>query len=119
MSSTVPTSTARPAYITNTRSAMPATTPRSCVIRTIAAPVLKLTVRQSQQLPAPESAGAGDPSRPREQPENRERSDRLPRSGLTDDGEHLAGCQLEVDAAHGMHEAFLGRQAHVETADLQ
>ncbi len=40
MSSTSPTSTGRPAYITSTRSANPATTPRSCVIMTIAAPVL-------------------------------------------------------------------------------
>ena len=34
-----PISTARPAYMTSTRSAMPATTPRSWVISTIAAPV--------------------------------------------------------------------------------
>jgi hypothetical protein len=39
MSSTVPDSTARPAYITWTRSAIPAITPRSWVIMMTAAPV--------------------------------------------------------------------------------
>ena len=42
-SSTAPTSTALPAYITMTRSATPATTPRSWLIRIIAAPVRSRT----------------------------------------------------------------------------
>ena len=38
MSSTEASSTARPAYITTTRSAISATTPRSCVMKRIAMP---------------------------------------------------------------------------------
>ncbi len=47
MSSTDPVSTARPAYITCTRSAMPATTPRSWVIMITAAPVSCCAVRST------------------------------------------------------------------------
>ncbi|MNI66259.1 hypothetical protein D3C73_1218120 [compost metagenome] len=44
MSSTVPVSTGLPAYMTMMSSAMPATTPRSCVIITTAAPVSSCAV---------------------------------------------------------------------------
>ncbi len=40
----------RPAYITATRSAKPATTPRSCVISTTAAPVASLAVLSTSRI---------------------------------------------------------------------
>ena len=50
MSSTVPVSTARPAYMTITRSANPAITPRSWVIITMAAPVASWAVSSTSRI---------------------------------------------------------------------
>ena len=50
MSSTVPVSTARPAYMTMTRSAKPAMTPRSWVIITMAAPVASWAVLSTSRI---------------------------------------------------------------------
>ena len=50
MSSTSPVSTMRPAYMTATRSAMPATTPRSWVIMMTPAPVSFWAVRSTSRI---------------------------------------------------------------------
>ena len=49
-SSTLPSSTTLPAYIMATRSARPATTPRSCVTRTTAAPVMSRAVLSTSRI---------------------------------------------------------------------
>ncbi len=48
--SVVPISTSFPAYMTPTRSACPATTPRSCVIRTTAAPVRSFACSSTSRI---------------------------------------------------------------------
>ena len=50
MSSTSPASTMRPAYMTATRSAIPATTPRSWVIMMTPAPVSFWAVRSTSRI---------------------------------------------------------------------
>src|SRR5256885_1702172 len=116
MSSTEPTSASRPAYITSTRSATPATTPRSCVVRVIAvhgvqrrervledhrdsvaAHRLQPLLVEREQVRAVEPRLAPDRGRPWQQPEQRQRGDGLSRSRLADDAERLAAREVEAD----------------------
>ncbi len=73
-------------------------------------------VALAEQLLAVQRDRAGDLGVRRQQAHDRQRGDRLPRAGLADDAEHLAGGQIEVDAADRLDDAVLGRELDVQVA---
>src|SRR6266513_2900568 len=53
------------------------------------------------------------------QAQERHRRDGLAGPGLPDDGQDLAGVELEGDAIHRLDDALLGHERHLQVPDLK
>src|SRR3954454_4424787 len=86
----------------------------------LAAHVAQLVVVEAVQLTVAVRDRPGDPGVgcPR-QPGECLRRNAFARAGLADDGQHLAGLQLERDTADRQHDAVLGGETYLEVVDLE
>ena len=87
----------------------------------VAADVLHLAFRKLRQvLAVEEHLAAHDPRRRlRDEAHDRERSDRLPATGLADNAERLPLLQREADAVDRLHDALTREEVGLEVVDLE
>ena len=89
-----------------------------------AAHALQFALGQRQQVArargrAQHDAAGVDPSRPLDQPHDRQRRQRLAAAGLADKAQGLAGVDVKADVDDGRHEAVLLLEAGGEVAHCQ
>ncbi len=86
----------------------------------LAADVAQLVVVEPVELTAAVGDRTGDPGvRGAGEPGDRLRGNTFARTGLADDGQHLARLQLERDPADGLHDTVFGGEADREIVDLE
>ena len=73
---------------------------------------------RSEQLAALEADGAAHLRGPGQKAHGCQRGDGLARTRLSDDAQHLAGGQSEVDPPHRVHDAVLCPEVDLEMFDL-
>src|SRR5262249_896140 len=82
----------------------------------VAAYGLQSFLVEREQVRAVESRLATDRGGPGEQPEQRQRGDRLSRARLADDAERLAAGAVETDVVDGVHQAVVGLEVDRQVA---
>jgi hypothetical protein len=75
--------------------------------------------RSSSALPSKVTRPAGAAGQPRQQPHDRERRDRFSRARLADDGDHLAGLDMETQPLDRADGPARGLELDMQILDLK